>query len=430
METKTSSQVGAYVSIRYVVNNQENTVQADRFPYLIGRDSSSVQLALPDATVSRTHARLICQDGVVMLENVSATNKTAVNGRFIDRPVPLSTGDQAILGSCKLFFEILPCGEETEEAASTGAKDAAGDAPASAELPAEEDPVVKAPAAEEPAPKESAPQETAPEQDTRSDKPGASPCYCPQCGEKLPAGAAFCGICGKEVRTEITGQPMFCASCGTKVGQDFHFCPQCGKPAGQGNKQPGVPQAAPPQTPAAPKKRGKKIVGIVASILAVAVILVAAVTFFGGRSYESVVKQYISATLEGDYGKIWNLVPKEMREKVLDYLEILGMDDISGIEDLIGDGMAEALEQATEGLGENLKFRYEIVDEDNFSKAELKEVKQMLRLMGIRDIEIDEGKSLEVELTIIGKNGATEEETIYLDVLKIGRSWYLGGFTG
>ena len=98
METKTSSQTGVYVTIRYVANNQEDTVQVDRFPYLIGRDSSSVQLALPDATVSRTHARLICQDGIVMLENVSATNRTAVNGRFIDHPVPLNTGDQAILG--------------------------------------------------------------------------------------------------------------------------------------------------------------------------------------------------------------------------------------------------------------------------------------------------------------------------------------------
>lgn len=433
METKTSSQTGVYVTIRYVANNQEDTVQVDRFPYLIGRDSSSVQLALPDATVSRTHARLICQEGMVMLENVSATNRTAVNGRFIDRPVPINTGDQVILGSCKLFFEVLPCGEETEETASTGAKDAAGGAPVSAELPATEEPVVKAPAVEASAPKESAPQGTVPEQDARSDEPGASPCYCPQCGEKLPAGAAFCGICGKEVRTEITGQLMFCASCGTKVGQDFHFCPQCGKSAGQGNKQPGVPQAAPPRAPsvAAPKKREKKrIAGIVASILAVAVILLAAVTFFGGRSYESVVKQYISATLEGDYAKVWKLLPKEVREKALDYLELIGMNDISDIEDLIGDDILEALEQATEELGENWKFRYEIVDEDNFSKAELKEVKQMLRLMGIRDIEIDEGKSLEVELTITGKNDITEEETIYLDVLKIGRSWYLGGFTG
>ena len=433
METKTSSQTGVYVTIRYVANNQEDTVQVDRFPYLIGRDSSSVQLALPDATVSRTHARLICQDGIVMLENVSATNRTAVNGRFIDHPVPLNTGDQAILGSCKLFFEVLPCGEETAEAVRTDAEDAAEAAPASAEAPAAEEPAMEAPVVEEPALKESASRETVPEKGAQSDKPEASPCYCPQCGEKLPAGATFCGNCGTEVQTEITGQPMFCASCGTKVGQDFLFCPQCGKPSGQGKKQPSVPQAVPPGVPgaAAPKKRRKqRMVGIVASVLAVAVILVAAVTFFGGRSYESVVKQYISATLEGDYAKIWKLLPKEVREKALDYLELLGMNDVSDIEDLIGDDIAEALERATDEFGENWKFRYEIVDEDNFSKAELKEIKQVCRLIGIRDMEINEGKRLEVELTITGKNGATEEDTIYLDVLKIGRSWYLGGFTG
>lgn len=102
MENKNAPQV----TIRYEVNGRMMSTVVDRFPYLIGRDSYSVQLALPDGTVSRVHARLLWQNGAVLLENMSATNWTAVNGQRISVPTPLHGGDQAVMGSCKLTFEL------------------------------------------------------------------------------------------------------------------------------------------------------------------------------------------------------------------------------------------------------------------------------------------------------------------------------------
>lgn len=106
MERESTSGNGIQITIRYTVGSQESTVQVDRFPFLIGRDSASIQLALPDPTVSRIHAKLTCQDGTVLLENVSATNKTAVNGKIISDPAELNSGDQAVMGSSQLFFGI------------------------------------------------------------------------------------------------------------------------------------------------------------------------------------------------------------------------------------------------------------------------------------------------------------------------------------
>lgn len=418
METNTSSQLEILVTIRYVTNNQEATVQVEQFPYLIGRDSSSVQLALPDATVSRKHAQLIYRDGAVLIENISETNKTAVNGQYIDRPTPLSSGDQAILGSSKLFFDIQPIAKPAAPEAETSVTEA---------LPVPEQ--------DESEKSEPAPKEPDPPRPVQSDAPAESH-YCRQCGQPLPAQAAFCGICGTAVQAEIVGQPMFCGSCGSKVGQDFRFCPQCGKPVGQGQEQAGAPQAQvepshvpSPATPAK-RKNNKRLVGIIAVALLVVLLVAVAVVFLGGRSYQSVVKQYMNATLKGDYEKIWSLLPREMRETALDYWEAYGIDDISEIEALIGDSVMESLERAEDEFGKNWKFSYEIVDEDDFSKSEINTVKQAWEFMGIEDAKINGGKSLEIELTISGKNGKTEEDTIYLDVLKIGRSWYLSGLNG
>lgn len=124
------SPAGVQVTIRYQAGGQELAVQADRFPYLIGRDSSSVHLALPDATVSRVHARLTCQDGAVWLENISATNKTALNGQYIQQPVQLRTGDKAIMGSSQLLFEVqlpaVPEGTQPPTVKSAPAVEPAG----------------------------------------------------------------------------------------------------------------------------------------------------------------------------------------------------------------------------------------------------------------------------------------------------------------
>jgi hypothetical protein len=43
--------------------------------------------------------------------------------------------------------------------------------------------------------------------------------YCPECGAKNEAGAAYCANCGKKL---------------PKLGNDFKFCPQCGEKVGPG----------------------------------------------------------------------------------------------------------------------------------------------------------------------------------------------------
>jgi len=70
----------------------------------IGR-SSTAEITLPEVgSVSRTHARLEHQQGVVVLHDLQSTNGTAVNDRLIDGPTPLRSGDRFQIGAVHFKF--------------------------------------------------------------------------------------------------------------------------------------------------------------------------------------------------------------------------------------------------------------------------------------------------------------------------------------
>lgn len=56
---------------------------------------------------------------------------------------------------------------------------------------------------------------------------------CPNCGEELQLGAAFCCACGSKIdRTEATAAPdpntRYCQSCGAPMQDGYVFCINCG----------------------------------------------------------------------------------------------------------------------------------------------------------------------------------------------------------
>lgn len=76
------------------------------FPCFIGRNSFVAQIAVPDSCVSRVHARLYFESGVLMITDEGALNGTVVNGEKISVPTRLSDGDQVTIGETILCFEI------------------------------------------------------------------------------------------------------------------------------------------------------------------------------------------------------------------------------------------------------------------------------------------------------------------------------------
>ncbi len=61
-------------------DNGELAVEIDRLPFVIGKKKEEVDYALEDRSVSRIHARILEEDGILYLEDLNSTNGTYKNG--------------------------------------------------------------------------------------------------------------------------------------------------------------------------------------------------------------------------------------------------------------------------------------------------------------------------------------------------------------
>jgi pSer/pThr/pTyr-binding forkhead associated (FHA) protein len=72
---------------------------------ILGREHGSADLVLDDPGVSRRHARVLPDNGSVIVEDLGSSNGTYVNGQRITGPVELGAGDEVQLGATVLGVE-------------------------------------------------------------------------------------------------------------------------------------------------------------------------------------------------------------------------------------------------------------------------------------------------------------------------------------
>jgi pSer/pThr/pTyr-binding forkhead associated (FHA) protein len=90
------------VVLRVEQDHRTRTVRAP-VPITIGR-APSATLVVPDAQVSRLHARIDLLDGVLSVRDLDSRNGTLVNARPIERPVALQDGDEIDVGTTRIVF--------------------------------------------------------------------------------------------------------------------------------------------------------------------------------------------------------------------------------------------------------------------------------------------------------------------------------------
>lgn len=90
-----------------MVQEDDGTEYAlDRLPVMVGKLKSKVQILLPDASVSRIHARFVEKEGQVALIDMNSTNGTYVNDIRLEQAevMLLEDGDAVRFGNVEMRF--------------------------------------------------------------------------------------------------------------------------------------------------------------------------------------------------------------------------------------------------------------------------------------------------------------------------------------
>ena len=94
---------------------ERGTAFALRAGAVVGRWPGS-EVAIPDPYTSGAHACLLVGEGRWWVDDLGSTNGTFVNGARIDRPTPLSDGDEIRFGRVRTRFTVEPAGYGTAPA--------------------------------------------------------------------------------------------------------------------------------------------------------------------------------------------------------------------------------------------------------------------------------------------------------------------------
>lgn len=202
---------------------------------------------------------------------------------------------------------------------------------------------------------------------------------------------------------------MFCEKCGAENKNDAKFCEKCGAPINKEQKSNEMNATS----------QNRKV-GIIAVAVCAIVVVIVLFNLFGGRGYESTVKKYFNATMDGDAKAVINLIPKKVMEKELKN-EGYDEDEMNLFIEEGEKALQDTLDSIESAIGDDWKMSYEIEDDEDITGKDLKEIKEDYEDY---DIEISEAKEVEVKVTVKAKDNENSNTTS-ISLIKIGRSWYL-----
>lgn len=216
--------------------------------------------------------------------------------------------------------------------------------------------------------------------------------YCKYCGEQNPDHAMFCKKCGKKLNEEKKADPVM------KDGMGYSS-----------------------NIPESPKKSIKVRPSVVVIIAAVLIVIVAATQLFGGRSYKKTVDMFITSIMQGDGKTLLKVIPEDLIEYGM---KEDGITSRTALEEELEDAIGNPEESLKEVYGDDWSYSYKIVDTENFTSDELKDLKEEYHTE-LPDMKIKAAKRITIELSVKLGDEEEQSDTIDFSLIKIGRSWYI-----
>lgn len=226
---------------------------------------------------------------------------------------------------------------------------------------------------------------------------------------------------------------MYCGNCGTENSDNGRFCRKCGQllksesdssnsnNANSFNNNNSISDNGFEQkiTETVKATNRNRAIGIAVSAVAVVAIIILGFNLFSGRSYEKVIDKYIDGIYHADAQEVIDLFPKEWWKKEVEK-EGLSDEELDKYIDSVNERLQDSMDQVEDKYGKDWKLSYDIIGEENVVDDDLDDIKD--------DFDIDdisEAKTIKVKLKISGDTNDEKTTTVKVDVVKIGKSWYL-----
>lgn len=223
---------------------------------------------------------------------------------------------------------------------------------------------------------------------------------------------------------------MFCKSCGKQLNDNASFCSGCGRKIDSLNQQSN--QFTSSTTVGADAtfvnvktKQKNKIIGMVTVGVAMVLVLMLAVSLFGGKSAEATAEKMLEATVSGDAKTYLSLIHSDVLEielenegydnkyELIDELNEIFEDSFRTLTSLSGLDMDELAEYITFEYGDK-----QDLEDDDFEYLQEK-------YDDIYDVKVKDACMINLTMVVEyqGKNYTRGLGDFYL--VKIGAEWYL-----
>lgn len=213
---------------------------------------------------------------------------------------------------------------------------------------------------------------------------------------------------------------MFCSKCGAQVAEGDTFCQACGQRIDGTGRQ--IHTSIPIKDNQVKKHR---IIGIAAVSIIVVIVLILGMILFGGRSEKDTVKKYVEGQLEGDGKKLINLFPEELIDGICQEEGYLNKKEMIAE---VNEQLEKQLERVEDTYGNGWEYSYEVIETEDYPMEDLREMRQDYQEDYGVELEIEEAKEVKIEITTSSKDGENSTtNTIWVDIIKIGNSWYISG---
>jgi len=218
-----SADIPRWVKVSVFIDGEQADMKLNTFPFSIGRIESPGGIKIDDKGISRQHATVNLQNGILTVVDANSKNGVTIGENKImpGAVTPLQRGDSIMIGRAEIIFNDFSQGPIPVPTLAAPAAPMAQPAGGTEFIQ---------PAATPEADFE-APQAAYAPQAAPTPVPSPANPACIGCGASNQPGAKFCRGCGKPMvvaPAPTSGPKPFCSKCGAQNTNLANFCAGCG----------------------------------------------------------------------------------------------------------------------------------------------------------------------------------------------------------